>query len=203
MNTEDIIKFLLIIGVIYLIFNCYKSQENFSYDLTKHDADKPVDLSIFQNDIKYLFVSFIQLKDELKKAITDELVKNEAYVVMRENILDVPKGKLVKIPIFLVKESQLNEIADSNMQFKLHSFGPNLFALKPIEVDKGVYFVYHDTDLKMLYYSNSGKISQILKINKDGFEVNKNIVEKKIGDKVLYLLEDSEENKIKVEISQK
>ncbi len=69
LKTEEIVKILLILGVLYLLFNCVIT-ENFA------DTDvKRIKIALMSEDKPYRLVSFFNLKDEYKLLLLKELHK--------------------------------------------------------------------------------------------------------------------------------
>ncbi len=191
MNTESVIKLLLFIGVIYLIIQCWNYTELFTYDLSKHDVKKPVNISLFINDIKYLFISLEDLKKEHKDKVIAGLKNNQKFAnpkapAKTENSIDMANGIYMKVPIFLVKESEISNLTNNKtVSFRLK--GNKEYRLTPVvsgktKIDE---YLFNDEDLSMLYYSNTG--NNHLLITADGFVENKKLQPITFDDLKLYV----------------
>lgn len=196
MNTECFIKVLLLAGIIYLIVSCWNQTENFSYDLSKHDPEKPVNISMFINDIKYVFISFEDLKKEHKDKVIAGLKDNKNFInpkapAKNENPDDMANGTYIKIPIFIVKESEVVDLTENKtVNFKLR--GDKEYRLIPvvsgnIKTDE---FLFNDDDLGMLYHSNTGN-NHVL-VTAEGFVQNRKLKEVSFGNLKLNVLSKDE-----------
>ncbi len=76
MKTEEIIKVLLLLGIIYLLFNCQLT-ENFDAEITR------IKLALLSEGKAYRLVSFFDLKDEYKLLVLTEL--NNQYKTESDN----------------------------------------------------------------------------------------------------------------------
>jgi hypothetical protein len=186
MNTECVVKILLLAGIIYLLVSCWNQTENFSYDLSKHNPSKPVNIVLFIDDIKYVFISFEDLKKEHKDKVIAGLKDNKNFInpkapAKNENLDDLANGTYMKVPIFIVKESEVSDLTDNKIvTFKLK--GDKEYKLVPVvsgttKVDE---YLFGDEELGMLYYSNTGN-NQIL-VNSEGFLENRKLQPIGFGD---------------------
>lgn len=78
LKTEEIIKILLILGVLYLLFNCVTT-ENFAdqQPIIKNSTPSSGNLYITSDSKTYYIVSLLQLKDEYRKMFIEDLVKSD------------------------------------------------------------------------------------------------------------------------------
>lgn len=179
MNNECIVKLLFLAGVIYLVLTYLNYTENFTYDLSKHDTNKPVNISLFIDDIKYVFISFEDLKKEHKDKVILGLKDNKKFAnpkgpAKNENQYDLANGIYMKVPIFIVKESEISNLTDNKIVgFKLK--GDKEYKLVPVVsgVTKNDEFLFDDGDLGMLYHSNIGNNYALVTSN--GFIENKKL----------------------------
>jgi hypothetical protein len=186
MNTESVVKLLLLAGVIYLIVSCLNNTENFTYDLSKHDTTKPINIGLFIDDIKYVFISFEDLKKEHKDKVIAGLKENKKFAnpkapAKNENSYDMANGNYIKVPIFIVKESEVSNLTDNKtVGFKLK--GEKKYRLVPVVsgVTKTDKFLFDDEDLGMIYYSNTG--NNFLLVNVDGLVEHKKLLPVTFGD---------------------
>lgn len=176
MNCETIIKTILLLGFIYIFYRSYVSDniEKFSYDITKHNNQKPVKLSIFNKDIKYALVSMDDLREEYQKTIKEHLLDqtnpiSKIFMDNRENINEAINNKdtyrYYKTPVIVVKESELTRYTDKPaLDFMLVNSDGG-FVLSPV-TDK---YLYLDENTGYIYYAVDGNISDMITVNVDGF----------------------------------
>ncbi len=69
LKTEEIVKILLILGVLYLLFNCITTENFADTDFTR------IKIALKSENKTYRLVSFFNLKDEYKLLLLKELKK--------------------------------------------------------------------------------------------------------------------------------
>jgi hypothetical protein len=205
---DSVIKILFLIGVLYLIYVCWTSEtrEKFTIDISNLNLEKPVSLDMYVNDIKYVFISFENLKNEYKEIIKKFLNENMEFVSQNENIEAIKEGKYYKMPAFIVKESQLKDFTEGNvMEFRLLNSNGE-FTLIPVVngISVSGNLMYMDTELNVLYYAYDSRRSFRLKVDKDGFVPPRSIKIATFGINDLYVISnDISKDTIKLQINQK
>lgn len=173
MKTEEIIKILLILGVLYLMVNCITT-ENFS-DMGK------IRLALISEGRPYRLVSFFDLKDEYKLILSNGLKKeyeNEYAVNLNlpqdkktnntfleagdallsatpDNISNLSEINIGNVPILIISKDDVNEYTKS------------IFDVTPLS-DKGLSpvsekYIYWNQYHQMLFYSSNGLNSNEIK----------------------------------------
>lgn len=116
MKTVDIIKVLLILGVLYLLFNC-EHTENFADEITR------IRLALLSEGKAYRLVSFFDLKDEYRLLLLTEL-NNQYKTELDKNIKESDPIKRTSNSFFLFggSEDALVNIftADSDDKIKVN-----------------------------------------------------------------------------------
>lgn len=107
LKTEEIVKILLILGVLYLLFNC---------DLTEKFSDTPdrIKIALISDKQVYNLVSFFNLKDEYKIALLKNL--NNEYIIENDKNSKLDSAKKTSNSFFLFggKEDKFIEISNSD-----------------------------------------------------------------------------------------
>ena len=101
MKTEEIIKVLLLLGIIYLLFNCVLT-ENFADEIPR------IRIALMSEGKAYRLVSFFDLKEEYETLVLQELFNQ--YKIESENnnkISDVTKRTSNSFLLFGGKEDAL------------------------------------------------------------------------------------------------
>ena len=107
-NLENILKFLIIIMIIYLTWKCFNMSEFFA-DIIKN---KKV---LFKSDSEiYILITFEDMKEEYQNKIIDILLKNTDFINMQETTTDIRNKLFYKTPLFLVKEADVSKYTNNN-----------------------------------------------------------------------------------------
>ena len=191
MKTEEIIKIILILGVLYLLFNCTITEGFINSEKIK--------LALLSANKAYCLVSFFDLKDEYKKILL-EILKDEYNEELKVNktktrqedkkntsflfagiedalinatsdtITKLTPNVISKIPVLIISNDKVNEYTKSIFEIPA-----------PSDRDKGLSpepgkYIYWNPFHKMLFYSGSEMYRLELKglhqnIDKNKFEL--------------------------------
>jgi hypothetical protein len=171
MNSECMIKSLLLFLVIFLIIKCLFNKETFvNIDLTSEKISekikkfKPVEVEI---DNDYVFVTLRQLEKDKQKLVIDKLLNDSKFMDVKESKEEVEKGFFYKTPIFLVPKKEV--ISNNYLNFILISVS-GAYALSP-KSDKILdqEYLFYNEQLGLLYSARGGSNDDIVRINQDGF----------------------------------
>ena len=171
MNSECMIKSLLLFLVIFLIIKCLFNKETFvNIDLTSEKISekikkfKPVEVEI---DNDYVFVTLRQLEKDKQKLVIDKLLNDSKFMDVKESKEEVEKGFFYKTPIFLVPKKEV--ISNNKLNFILISVS-GAYALSP-KSDKILdqEYLFYNEQLGLLYSARGGSNDDIVRINQDGF----------------------------------
>jgi hypothetical protein len=171
MNSECMIKSLLLFSVIFLIIKCLFNKETFvNIDLTSEKISekikkfKPVEVEI---DNDYVFVTLRQLEKDKQKLVIDKLLNDSKFMDVKESKEEVEKGFFYKTPIFLVPKKEV--ISNNKLNFILISVS-GAYALSP-KSDKILdqEYLFYNEQLGLLYSARGGSNDDIVRINQDGF----------------------------------
>lgn len=171
MNSECMIKSLLLFLVIFLIIKCLFNKETFvNIDLTSEKISekikkfKPVEIEI---DNDYVFVTLRQLEKDKQKLVIDKLLNDSKFMDVKESKEEVEKGFFYKTPIFLVPKKEV--ISNNYLNFILISVS-GAYALSP-KSDKILdqEYLFYNEQLGLLYSARGGSNDDIVRINQDGF----------------------------------
>ncbi len=211
---ENILKLLLLLATIYLLTTCYNcgmvdsKQEKFN-NILSLNSTKPVDLTMYVNDVSYSFISLNQLKEEYKKPIVAALEKNADFINYKENIDNFKNGIMTKIPVFIVKTIDIQKFTEGKkLEFMVVPNSVPNFVLLPVINSKDIKnnYLYYDEKLDMLYYAENGVVSSndIINITNDGFVKKFNIIsDPEFSNLNIYILTPTDkEGTINVRISQ-
>jgi hypothetical protein len=242
LKTEEIVKILLIIGVLYLLLNCVTTEKFADTEFTR------IKLALLSESKPYRLVSFFNLKDEYKYLLLKELhnlylaetkknseiskpedktsntffafgstedafinlFKEETEDKINENIKNLSKDQLIKIPVLIISNDKLSEYTTGIFDFAI----PSPQNQHGLESDSGR-FLFWNSSHNMLFTSSNETMKFEIKgthsnAEKSPFEIEKikdkdnnditpnKIVENtiKIGDKTLthYILSNKEGN---------
>jgi len=212
METEDIIKFLLILGVLYLLLNCTLT-ENFS-------ENGKIKLALLSGGKVYRLVSFFDLKDDYKKIALQILkedydaevkanlsvaadkktnnsfiaagIENALINATPESISQLTSKNISKVPVFIIANDKIDEYTKSVFEFK-----------EPTQIDKGLSpesdkFLYWNHRHQLLFYSSSDRYGREIKGLHKTEDKNKLELEPiKIDDKDIILNKMAEKTKDK------
>lgn len=127
MKTEEIIKVLLILGVLYLLFNCTQT-ENFADEVTR------IKLALMSEGKTYRLVSFFDLKEEYKNLIFKDLINQYKVESSNNNKESDPvKRKSDSFFLFGGKEDALINALEADTDDKIKE---NLKKLKRKDISK-------------------------------------------------------------------
>ena len=176
LKTEEIIKILLILGVLYLLLNCIVTE--------KFTQTEKIRLALLSEGKVYRLVSFLDLKDEYKKIFieilkleyNEELQKNTSLPQEKktnnsflasgienaiitydnnDNVALLSPRNISKIPILIIHSDNLSE------------YTKNTFKISPLS-DKGLSpepdkFIYWNEHHQLMFYSGSSQYGKEIK----------------------------------------
>lgn len=177
MKTEEIIYILLIFALVYLIFNS-TLLENFS-------QNNKIRLALLSNNKVYRFVSFFDLKDDIKKLALEYLqteykkemennnlvpsdkktnnsflafgIENALINATPENIQNILSKDISKVPVFIIDNDKVEEYTKTIFDIN-----------QPTQLDKGLSpdrnkFMYWNKNHQLLFYSESDRYGKEIK----------------------------------------
>lgn len=210
MISANIIKLIILFGLIYLFIACVTNNEGFT-DLStfvqSSDMSNPVSLILWDDDVKYILVSFYELNDSYKQQVLNMIVNDPVYL-QKEGVVNSPEGinnfkvnaKFTRTPLFVIKDVNKNKITNGN-QFKVivKTLNETEYFMKAFInglVTDNV--LQNNTEVNMMYMNTN------IDSNKYLVKIGNNIInfaylkESSIPD--LYLLNDTGSKKLRQEI---
>lgn len=199
LSTENILKFLLIIMIIYLTWKCFNFSEFFA-DIMEN---KKV---LFKSDEEtYILITFEDMKEEYQKKIIDILLKDTEFMNMQENINDVNNKIFYKVPLFLVKEADVvkytnNNTLSLNLNKESSENGKDIYVFMPkvnneLKNDK---YIRTNSKFDFMFYSKAN--GAFLKSYIDGLVKNKYLKENIIPGENVYGISDSGTKSLNISI---
>lgn len=172
MVLEKVLKIILIIMIIYVAWRCFNMREFFTDTLTNKK------MIFTANNVKYVLISFDEMKQEYQDKIISELLSNNDYMNNKENEFYVKNKKLYKTPLYLVKETEVNKYVTNNtLSFTLvkdgNQNGKDYYGFNPVINNKQINdkYIYYNYNLGLLFYGIAG--GDIVHAFIDGFLKNK------------------------------
>lgn len=121
LKTEEIIKILLILGVLYLLFKCVLTENFTDQPIVKDSGALSGNLYVTSDSKIYYIVSLLQLKDEYRKVLINDLVKSD------NELKNLHKDKIN----FLDSEPEIKKgLTDNNLSSSAISKMPLIIILK-------------------------------------------------------------------------
>lgn len=201
MDAQNIIKTILLIGIIYLIISSLTNVSE-KFELTGFNSNLPLKLNMYDsNFVKYIFISFNQLKPEIRNLISTTLLNNKPFMDARENQDNVKNNIYYKSPLYIIKEGEYDKYADSknNLLTYLVSDSGNYILTPEInKIKQSNKHIYNDPELNMMYYTVDARSKYIIRVNTSEFVEPKYLNLNSIGDFNFYILKDSGDDSLKV-----
>jgi hypothetical protein len=131
MKTEEIIKILLILGILYLLSN-YMISENFS----SNSNDSTFSIALVSNNKIFRIVSFFDLTDEYKKVFLymlqqdyhNDIKKETSFLASgneiklinttSENISQLTPNNISKVPLIIIPNDKVYEYTKSILKIR-------------------------------------------------------------------------------------
>ena len=166
MNFKIIVKLILILGLIYLMYICYQSPENFSSDLSSNNGPLII-TDASDPSKKFVFIYYSQLNDDIQTDLQKYyLTLNNPFFNTEpiENFSDIQKRKFIKYPIFLIDKTKYETytkpmptplIQDVSKISLVEDIAPLYMLQSTItdDVDSTNKVIHWDSNLNMFYYS--------------------------------------------------
>lgn len=190
MLLERILKFSLIIMIIYLTWKCFNFNEFFA------DIMENKKVLFKSNSENYVLISFEDMKEEYQKKVVDELLKNTEFINMKENTTDINNKIFYNVPLFLVKENDITKYTNNNtlsLNLNKESSDNNkdIYIFMPkvnneLKTDK---YIRTNSKIDFMFYSKTN--GPLLKSYTDGLVKNKYLKENIIPGENLHGISDS------------